>query len=132
MTQRAPFVALLLLAMLAFSQGHGRLTMSRCGSPGTGHSTGFLRATLATPDSGEGLRVMLFRVEPEGATPTVTGGIDSVTNISPGLYRVRIPRIGYYPLQDTLRIRPGEAWCLTADMVRQPIHIERIILPIVP
>ena len=132
MNRRAGLVTLLLFAILAFSQGRGRLAISRCSGPGTGDSTGSLRAKLAIPDSGEVLRVMLFRVETRGAKPTVAGGTDSVTRISPGLYRVRIPRIGYYALEDTLRIGPGEVWCLTAHMVRQPIHIERIILPVVP
>ena len=132
MNRRACLVALLLFAILAFSQGRGRLAISRCTGPGTGDSTASLRATLAIADSGEGLRIMLFRVEPQHAKPTVAGGIDSVMRISPGLYQVRIPRIGYYALQDTLRIGPGDVWCLTAHLVREPIHIERIILPVVP
>ena len=132
MYRRAGLVALLGFATLAFTQGRGRLAISRCTGQGTGDSTGSLRASLAVADSGEGLRVMLFRVDTAGAKLTVAGGIDSVTRISPGLYRVRIPRIGYYALEDTLRIGSGEVWCLTAHMVREPVHIERINLPIVP
>ena len=73
--------------------------------------------------------VMLFSLQPQGP---VAGGMDSVTRILPGVYRVWIPRIGYHAVEDTLRIGQGESWCLKVHMVRQPIIIEPIVSPVAP
>ena len=55
------------------------------------------------------------------------GGIDTVTGIAPGLYRLHVQLIGYHTLRDTLRIGTGEAWCITAHLVRQPIELPNSI-----
>jgi hypothetical protein len=69
--------------------------------------------------------VMLFSLQPQGP---VVGGMDSVTRILPGVYFMRTLRIGFHALGDTIRIGPGEAWCITLHMVRRPIEIEPINL----
>ena len=115
-------VVLVLLPRLA--QDHGHLVPTRCPQPAAGDSTASIRVTRVNPaDSTGPLRLMLLIPRPGGSDAILGGGVDSLSRIPPGFYHLLVQQIGYYRLRDTLRLGAGEAWCITAHMIREPVQL---------
>ena len=122
------FLRLLLLA-LAFGCAAKRwpryqstLTPVRCDTATNGETTALVRV-IVTPKHARTstLSLMLSAVRQDGSDSVVAHpayGVDTIPNVPPGLYRLSVHAIGYDPPRDTIRVGPGESWCVAARMVR--------------
>jgi len=128
MNARGPLLTTgLLAALVGFTQDRGRLIVSRCANQHTGDSTTSIRVTLArSEDRIAPLNLVLSGVRRDGSDSLVAIGVDSVVGVRRGFYRLWVRQIGYYHLRDTLRLEAGEAWCLTAHMIPEPIRLDRL------
>jgi len=123
------FLSGLLAAVLYARQPRSYLTPARCRNPLTHDSSSSIRVILDPPKAGgSSLGLRLFRVTSRGdssvASPAL--GTDSLHVRLPGLYRLWVQQIGYYPIRDTLRIESGESWCPVAHMVRDTLQLKSV------
>jgi len=121
------FLSGLLAAVASAQQPPSYLTRARCRNPLTNDSTSSIRIVMDPAKAGGSLLgLRLFRVTSRGdssvAWPAL--GTDSLRVRVPGLYRLWVQQIGYYPIRDTLRIGAGESWCPVAHMVRDTVRLE--------
>ena len=117
---------------LGSSQARSRLVAARCPNPFTGDSTASIRVALDPPEARRGaLSLTLHQLrsnQPDSLIANPAYGVDTITGLPLGLYRLWVRQIGYSHPQDTLRIGRGEAWCVVAHMVRDTIHL----IPVAP
>jgi hypothetical protein len=68
--------------------------------------------------------------EPGRRTGESTGaeGLFSLGEVVPGLYDLRVTLLGYYALQDTLRVDPGSNLDLTLPLSVSPIPLDPIVV----
>ena len=65
------------------------------------------------------LQLTLFALrsgQPDSVIAHVVGRLDSLPPLAAGLYRVQVRAIGYQTAMDSLRVGPGESWCLEARL----------------
>jgi hypothetical protein len=114
----------------SFEQTRGRLTARRCRTPSTGDSTNSIRVIIDPPEAyGKSLSLMLSLLRPPASDSFLREppyGVLHVSGLPAGLYRLRVRQIGYWHPQDTLRLGRGEAWCVTAHMVRDTNRLREI------
>jgi hypothetical protein len=63
----------------------------------------------------EDVQLALFMVRdgrPDSTIALTTGALDSVPPLYPALYLIRVRALGYQTATDTLRVAPGESWCV--------------------
>ena len=111
-------------------QGASTLTRARCDQRLSGDSAATIRVSLepATARS-PALSLVLHRIRPNGTDSFFVQppfGVDSIAHVPPGLYRLTVRLIGYYPPRDTVRVDRGDVWCITAHMVRDTIVLKPI------
>jgi hypothetical protein len=118
---------LLLYAPSAAQEARSRLSPSRCTPPTTGDSLASIRVILDPPQAyTKSLSLVATQVGRDGSDSISVQppfGVDSLARLAPGLYRLKVRQIGYYPPRDTLRIGRGEAWCVVAHMVRDTVQL---------
>src|SRR5512143_62013 len=127
--QRPVYLFRLLLLPLAFGCAAKRwpryqstLTPVRCDTTRNADTTALVRVLVTPKDARTStLSLMLSVVRQDGSDSVVAHpayGVDTIPNVHPGLYRLSVHAIGYRPPRDTIRVGPGEAWCVAARMVR--------------
>ena len=107
-----------------------RLSPRRCPVSTTGDSTGSIRVIVDPPEAYSAwLSISLYRIRP-GMPDTLVMhpplGVDTLAGLPAGQYRLWIRQIGYHPPDRTLRVGHGEAWCVTAYMVRDTTRVEAV------
>jgi hypothetical protein len=126
------FTLLLTLLVLpgarsAAQEARSRLSSSRCTLPTTGDSLASIHVTVDPPQAyTRSLSLVATQLRRDGSDSIFVQppfGVDSLPGLAPGLYRLRVRQIGYYPPRDTLRIGRGEAWCVVAHMVRDTVQL---------
>ncbi len=120
-------VLLLLADPSAAQQVRSRLSASRCSPPSTGDSSASIRVILDPPEAHtSSLSLVARQLRHDGsdsATIQPPFGVDSLTRLAPGLYRLWVRQIGYYHPRDTVRVGRGESWCVVAHMVRDTVQL---------
>ncbi len=121
---------LLLCGACCTSRITSRLSPAHCPTQVSQGNVGSIRVILDPPEAhGPSLGLMLLQVDAGGLDSLVAHpayGVDSIPNIAPGVYRLWVRQIGYFAGTVMIRVEPGEAWCITAHMVRDTLKLTPI------
>jgi hypothetical protein len=128
---RLLFITLLLAcAPKRWPPHESTLLPRRCPGPTTADSTARIRVILRPKDAwNSALSLSLAAVRatpPDSHVATPPYGVDSITDVAPGLYRLTVRLIGYHHPRDTIRVAPGESWCVLAEMVRSDVKVQAV------
>jgi hypothetical protein len=114
-------------ALSVSQQGWSTLTPLRCANPTTRDSTASIHVSFDPPGAySSSVSLTLHLVRQQRSDSLVAQppfGVDSIAHVPAGLYRLAVRQIGYYHPHDTLRVAPGDAWCVTAHMVRDTVQL---------
>jgi hypothetical protein len=128
--QPAVLAILLLCAACSTSRMTSRLSPAHCPTRASQANVGSIRVIFDPPQAhGPSLSLMLLQVNAGGLDSLVAHpayGVDSIPNIAPGVYRLWVRQIGYSAGTVTIRLEPGEAWCIRAHMVRDTLRLTPI------
>ncbi len=107
-------------AARASEERSSTLVPSRCRHPSASPPTAAMTVIVEPPRArNQYLQVTVFAVrsrEPDSLVAHAVEGVDALPALSPGLYRLRVRSLGYQTASDTIRVGPGEAWCVTARL----------------
>ena len=92
------------------------LLASPCRHAATSQSNAVIRVKVEPKRAeNEYLQLTVFGVrsgQPDSVIAHAVRNFDALPPLPPGLYRLRARSLGYQTAMDTVRVRPGESWCV--------------------